>query len=101
MTEEKKEEKEEMNYYRDLCKFTQEWFDKLNAEKRKVNMSEIIGGLEMMKQQFYISQTWFTSKVAQKALVDELQNIAGKLSNGKEVVITLAKDGSVMVRKDG
>jgi hypothetical protein len=99
--DQEKKPTEEMNYYRDLVVFTADWFRKAAAEKKKVNMSEIVGGLEMMKQEFYITQTWFTSKVAKHALVNQMKEIAKVLGkDNKTLTITMNPDGSVIVRKD-
>jgi len=90
-----KKEKEK-TYYHDLCDFTAKWLDDKNKKGQKPNMSEIVGGLEMMKNEFYFTQDGWMSSLAIKTLKGQLKNL---MKTFKDSDISIHSDGSISITK--
>ena len=86
--------KKRKTFYEDLGIFVLDWMTKRNKEKEKPKMSEIIGGLEMVKTDFYWTQNWFIDKTINKQLKKKITQIIAKLG-GKEIQIH--PDGSLII----
>ena len=81
-------------FYEDLTEFTLDWLKQKNKEGEKPQMSEIVGGLEMVKHELYWTQSWFIQKVIKRNVKDNLALWVSKLA-GKE--ITISSDGSISI----
>jgi hypothetical protein len=85
------------SFYEDLFKFTLDWMTARNKEGEKPVLSEIIGGLEMVKTDIYWTQNWFVEKLVNRQLKDKIVSIIAKLE-GKD--ITILSDGSIIIEKN-
>lgn len=81
-------------FYEELSKFTIDWMTERNKEGEKPLLSEIIGGLEMVKTEIYWTQNWFVEKLINKQLKDKMTSFIAKLA-GKD--ITIRSDGSIIM----
>ena len=84
------------SFYDDLAKFTLEWMKKRNEEGEKPKLSEVVGGLEMVKTEIYWTQTWFIDKTINKQLKEKVTLLISKLG-GKD--ITIHPDGTIIMKQ--
>ena len=92
MTKEKRK-----TFYEELSKFTIDWMTERNKEGKKPLLSEIVGGLEMVKTDIYWTQNWFVEKLVNKQLKYKMASFIAKL-DGKN--ITIRSDGSIIMTQN-
>lgn len=84
-------------FYEEVSKFTIDWMTERNKEGEKPLLSEIVGGLEMVKTDIYWSQNWFVEKLVNRQLKDKMASFIAKLA-GKD--ITIRSDGSIIMTQN-
>ena len=88
--------KKKTNFYKDLTLFLIDWMAKENKKGRKPLASEIIGGLEMVKIDFFWTQNWFIDNTIKKHLKGHMIKIIDSL---KDRDITIDSNGGVTIVK--
>ena len=72
--------KKRKSFYEDLMKFTLDWVKTRNLEGAKPMLSEIVGGIEMVKIELHFTQLWFVEKLVNKQLKNKMDSFVSKLA---------------------
>lgn len=88
---------EENTFYGALVKFSLDWCQARNEQGIQPKMSEIIGGLEICKNEWFFTQSWWTKKIAEKVMTDHFKAFTAALNNKH---ITIDSKGGISIISD-
>lgn len=98
MTDKKGKANSRQSFYEDLNEFVIYWLKNRNEEGEKPNLSEVIGGLEMAKNDIYWTQNWWMEKIVGEVSEKHLSKLFKKFCKkfeGKSIQIN--EDGSIIM----